>query len=204
MKTSTASSGGKRPYRMGARAEATEATRSSIAGAWLALLRSLDYDEITLDLVAARAGVAVQTVIRHFGSKEELFTAVAREVAGDEVARRGEARVGSIDDTIRTVVEHYERIGDLVLRLLGQEDRFPAIREVTDGGRLIHYEWVERSFAPFLTEATGAERRRRLAQLIALSDVFTWKLLRRDLGLGRRQTHTAMAEMVGALLTGGQ
>jgi AcrR family transcriptional regulator len=204
METSSATSTGKRRYRMGARAEATAATRSSIAGAWLALLRSLDYDEITLDAVAARAGVTVQTVIRHFGSKEELFTAVAREVAAEEATRRRQARVGSIDEAIQTVVEHYERIGDLVLRLLGQEDRFPAIREVTDSGRLIHYEWVERSFAPFLTGTRGADRRRRRAQLIALSDVFTWKLLRRDLGLGRRQTQAAMAEMVTALLTGGK
>jgi AcrR family transcriptional regulator len=204
MKAAGVASTGKRRYRMGARAEATEATRSSIAAAWLALLRSLDYDEITLDAVAADAGVTVQTVIRHFGSKEELFSTVVHEVAGEEVARRAEAEVGNIDDAIRIVIEHYERIGDLVLRLLAQEDRFPAIREVTDSGRLVHYEWVERSFAPFLTELRGADRRRRRAQLVALSDVFTWKLLRRDLGLTRRQAHVAMAEMVSALLTGGQ
>ena len=66
----------KRRYRMGARAEATAATRRSIADAWIALFRELHYDEITLDLVAARAGVTVQTVIRHFGSKDELFATV--------------------------------------------------------------------------------------------------------------------------------
>src|SRR3954469_3314364 len=93
MEAVSVTSTGKRRYRMGARAEATAATRSSIACAWLALLRTLDYDEITLGVVAARAGVTVQTVIRHFGSKEELFGAVAREVAAEEAMRRGQATV---------------------------------------------------------------------------------------------------------------
>ena len=107
-------------------------------------------------MVAARAGVTVQTVIRHFGSKEQLFIAVAREVAADEEARRAESPIGDVVSAMQAVVGHYERIGDIVLRLLGQENRFPAIREMTDEGRRIHYEWVERAFAPFLG---GLERR---------------------------------------------
>jgi AcrR family transcriptional regulator len=202
MNSSTTARSGKRRYEMAARARTAAATRSSIAGAWLALSHELDYDEILLDVVAARAGVTVQTVIRHFGSKEELFITVAREVAAEEEARRAESPIGDVARALQAVVAHYERIGDIVLRLLGQENRFPAIREMTGEGRRIHYEWVERAFAPFLADSEGAERHRRRAQLIALTDVYTWKLLRRDLGLGRRQTQAAMAEMVNALLKG--
>lgn len=193
----------KRPYRMTARAAAAAATRASIAGAWLTLSHDLDYDEITLDAVAARAEVTVQTVIRQFGSKEELFVTVAREVAAEEQSRRELAPIGDVDGAVRALSEHYERIGDVVLRLLGQENRFPAICEITDEGRRVHYEWVDRTLAPLLAGLKGAARRRRRAQLIALTDVYTWKLLRRDLGLGRRETPTAMAEMVTAVLKGG-
>jgi AcrR family transcriptional regulator len=203
MNVSTGLAGDKRPYRMEARAEAATATRASIAGAWLALSRILDYDEITLDLVAERAGVAVQTVIRHFGSKEQLFVTVARDVAAEEASLRELTSVGDVEEAVRAVVGHYERIGEIVLRLLGQENRFPAIREITDEGRRIHYEWVERAFAPFLADANRTERRRRRAQLIALTDIYTWKLLRRDLGLGTRETTAAMAQMVNAVLKGG-
>lgn len=200
MNTSAPVARPKRRYRMGARAAATAATRKSIADAWNELFRELQYDDITLDLVAARAGVTVQTVIRHFGSKEALFTAVVQEATELEAALRGEAPVGDIDVAVRTVVARYEAVGELVLRLLAQEDRFPAIGERTDEGRRMHYEWVEHVFAPHLAGARGADRRRLRAQLVALTDVFTWKLLRRDHGLGRRQTESAMAEMVQALV----
>jgi hypothetical protein len=45
----------------------------------------------------------------------------------------------------------------------------------------------------------GAARQRRLAQLVAVTDVYTWKLLRRDKGLSRDQTVLAVRELVEAL-----
>jgi AcrR family transcriptional regulator len=196
-------SAGRRAYRMVARAEATAATRAAIVDAFLALLRERDYDAITLDLVARGAEVTVQTVIRHFGSKEELFTSVAQEVAAKEVEHRKQVSAGDVDGALRVLLARYERLGDLVLRLLSQEDRLPAIREVTDAGRRVHHDWVEQVFEPFLTTTRGAARRTQHAQLVVLTDLFTWRLLRRDLGLGPRQTHVAIAQMIDALLKGG-
>ena len=69
-------------------------------------------------------------MIRHFRSKEELFGTVVRGAAAEESARRAEAVPGDVRDAVRIVVAHYERIGDVVLRLLAQEDRIAAIREV--------------------------------------------------------------------------
>ena len=204
MKPDAATTTGKRRYRMGARAEAVAATRQAIVDAYLALVVDREYDEITLESVAERAGVTVQTVIRRFGSKEELFATVARETAAQEVAFRAEAIPGDVRDAVRSLVARYERIGDVVLRVLAQEDRFPALREVTDEGRKIHYGWVERAFSPFLEPLSPGERRRRRGQLVALTDIFIWRLLRRDLGFGQRQTELAMTEMIDALLSGGK
>lgn len=190
----------KRAYRMTARAEAAAATRRAIAEAFLALFVELHYDELTLDQVAARAGTTVQTILRHFGSKDELFLGATREIAAAETARRAIGAVGDVPAAVRAVVAHYERIGDWVLRVLEQEDRFPPLRRMTDPGRQIHYDWVERSFAPFLAARDGAARRRLRGQLVALTDVYMWKLFRRDLGFGPRQTETAMAEMIEGVL----
>lgn len=196
--------GEKRSYRMAARAEAAAATRTAIIERFLELFLDLPYEEITLDVVASRAGVTVQTVIRHFGSKEELFAIAARETGAEETLWRAEARPGDIGGAVRVLIAHYERVGDVVLRLLTQEDRFVAIREVTDAGRQIHYDWVDRAFSPFLETMRPGPRRRRHGQLVALTDVFVWRLLRRDRSFSRRETEISMREMVEALLTGGK
>ena len=51
-----------------------------------------------------------------------------------------------------------------------------------------------------LAGRVGVERRRRLAQLVAICDVYTWKLLRRDQGLSRERTAAAIRHMVQAIL----
>ena len=61
----------------------------------------------------------------------------------------------------------------------------------------------ERVFAPTLTGLRGARRTRRLAQLIAVTDVLTWKLLRHDRQLSRHQTELALIELLQPLTGGG-
>lgn len=59
-----------RGYTMRARAESTARTRARILDAVIALSEERLALEIVLADVAERAGVSVQTVLRHFGSKE--------------------------------------------------------------------------------------------------------------------------------------
>ena len=186
----------KRPYRMGVRAEAAEETRRRILEAVISLHMERYYDQISLDDVAARAGVTVQTVLRRFGSKDWLIEA-ASEVARERVVnQRSEAPVGDIAGVVENLVDHYEEWGESTLRLLSQEDRVPPFRKATDAGRALHYEWVERTFAPLLARREGEARERLRAQLIAVCDVYFWKILSRDLGLSREQTELALREMI--------
>ena len=189
----------KRPYRMGARAEAAKETRRRILDAVISLHMERYYDQISLNDVAERAGVTVQTVLRRFGSKDGLIEAASEEARGRVVSQRGEAPVGDIAGAVENLVDHYEEWGESALRLLAQEDRVPAFRKATDAGRALHYEWVERTFAPMLAEREGEERRRLLAQLIGVCDVYLWKILSRDLGLSREQTELALTEMIFSL-----
>ena len=193
-----------RPYRMVARSEAAAATHRRIIDAAFDLYSEQDFDQVSLDDVAARAGVTVRTVLRRFGSKEALLDAVAE--AGDEAieGRRQEVAPGDAAAAVRRVVGDYERYGDAIMRLLSQEERVPAFRRIADRGRRLHYDWVERTFAPQLARRRGAARRRLLAGLIAATDVYTWKLLRRDLRLGRDATRETLAEMVGGLTRASQ
>jgi AcrR family transcriptional regulator len=189
----------KRPYRMRARAEAAAETGRRILEAVVELHRERYFDQVSLEDIAERAGVTVQTVIRRFGNKERLIEAAAEEGNRQVMHQRYRAPVGDIEGAVENLVDHYEELGDSVMRLLAQEERVPAFRSVTDAGRVLHHEWVERTFAPLLAKRTGEERRRRLAQLIAVCDVYFWKLLRRDLGLSREQTELAIRETILAL-----
>lgn len=189
----------KRPYRMGARAEAVEETRRRILEAAIELYTERHYDQVSLEDVAGRAAVTVQTVLRRFGSKESLIDTAGEVVREQVESQRGEAPVGDIAGAVENLVDHYEEWGDNVLRLLAQEDRVPAFRKATDAGRALHYEWVERTFAPLLAERTGEARERLRAELVAVCDVYFWKILSRDLGLSREQTALALREMIAAL-----
>jgi hypothetical protein len=91
----------------------------------------------------------------------------------------------------------------VALRLLAQEERFEEVAEVTRVGRTSHAAWVERVFAGHLEGRRGRRRAMRRAQLVALTDVYVWKLLRRDLGLSRTEAERATREMIEALSTGG-
>jgi AcrR family transcriptional regulator len=192
----------RRSYRQGIRAEAAvENTRRIVAAAQDLFLERL-YDQVSLADVAARAGVGVQTLIRRFPTKEDLVRGVGAEVRGRVVAQRSEAPVGDVEGAVANLVEHYETTADMALLLLMQEERVPAFREMADEGRRVHREWTERVFAPQLEGLARRDRRLRLAQLVAICDVYTWKLLRRDQGLNRARTERAIAEMVNGLVGG--
>jgi AcrR family transcriptional regulator len=190
---------GARRYRMVARAEAAARTHRQILEAAFALYTERDFDDVSLEDVAARAGVAVRTVLRRFGSKESLVDAVAQ--AGDQAVedRRQDVAPGDAAAAVRCVVGDYEHYGDAIMRLLAQEGRVSAFRPIAERGRRLHHEWVERTFSPQLARRRGAARRRLLIALIAITDVYTWKLLRRDMRLDEAATAEVLGEMVAGV-----
>jgi hypothetical protein len=107
--------------------------------------------------------------------------------------------VGDFRAGISALYDDYEQDGDAVVRLMAQEERIPAVREMIDGGRAYHRAWVARVFAPLLDGLGPAARERRHVELIVATDLLVWKLLRRDMGLGRKQAELIVAEMVTTL-----
>lgn len=188
----------KRAYRGTAQAEVAALTRQRIIEAALSLFAAEWFEQVTLQRVAEQAGVTVQTILRHFTSKEGLLSAVAAAVRETTVSERDDVPAGDIAAAAGYLVQHYEGIGDRIMRLLAQEDRYPPLRALMDEGRAIHRAWVARVFAPFLP--TAADRERLVPQLTAVCDVYVWKLLRRDMGQSVEQYRVALHEMIAALL----
>ena len=186
---------------MSTRAAGVEVTRERILeAACEAFVRSW-YDDVTLRDVAADAGVALQTLVNHFGNKEGLFGAAAERISDTISTLRSTVAVGDHERAATILVDDYEQTGNFTLRTLAIEERVPVVRPVLALGRRGHQEWVEHVFAAALTGLRGVDRKRRVAQLVVATDVFTWKLLRRDKGLSRDQTITAIRELVEALHT---
>ncbi|HEY8809090.1 MAG TPA: TetR/AcrR family transcriptional regulator [Solirubrobacterales bacterium] len=191
-----------RPYRMGERAASTEATREGIIEAALQLSVDRSYEEITLRGIAAAAGVSLQTVVNHFGSKEGLVAAALASGLGHAkfLGGREKAPVGDIGRAVRLLADDYELGGDAVIRMLALEDRLPAVKAILDEGRVAHREWVERIFPVPLAGLKGRRRARRVDLLACVTDVYTWKLLRRDRQLSQAETVAAIRELVEALV----
>lgn len=184
---------------MVARATAQAKTKERILDSTERLFFELASDRFSLEDVAAGAGTTVQTVLRNFQNKELLLRATA-DRAADRIRReRADIIVGDVGDAVHNLVEHYESYGRHVLRLLAEEDRSEFVRALVERGRALHREWVARAFAPQLARLDAAARRVRLAQLVAVTDVYTWKILRRDMRLSRARTRAAIVELIQRL-----
>lgn len=189
-----------RPYRQSARAAAAARTAERILDAAVEAFWEEPARRLSLDEVARRAGVATQTVIRRFGGRDGLMAAAAEREQARVAEHRDAAPSGDHAAAVAVLVDHYEEYGDRVLRLLAEEHRSPAVAEVAAGGRAYHERWCERVFAAALEQAPADRRVRLRAQLVAACDVYTWKVLRRDLRLDRRDAEAAIAEAVEALV----
>jgi AcrR family transcriptional regulator len=200
----------KRPYKKVARAKAQEHTRETLLQAAAEEVERDRWEQTSLESVAERAGVTKQTALRHFGSKQGLLDAVIGRTSSIVVKERAEAPVGDVPGAIANLVRHYERYGDMVIRMLpyrdavvrvlGHEHRASFVRRAADRGQEVHEEWVLRTFEPQLANLDPRTRERRQAQLAAVCDVYVWKVLRRDLGLDVPRVEAALVELIERLV----
>ncbi|HTA15954.1 MAG TPA: TetR/AcrR family transcriptional regulator [Solirubrobacteraceae bacterium] len=200
----------RRPYKQVARAQAQERTRETLLQAATEEIEKDGWKQASLESVAERAGVTKQTALRHFGSKEGLFDAVLRRTSSIVVKERAEAPIGDIPGAVANLMRHYERYGDVVTRLLpyrdavvrvlGPNHRGSLARRAVDRGHEVHEEWVLSTFEPLLERVDEQTRQRRLAQLVAVCDVYMWKILRRDLNLSLTSAEAALVELIERLV----
>jgi len=151
------------------------------------------FSDISLEDVAREAGVSVQTVLRHFGSRAALIESNIDYALG-RVAHERVAPEGDVDAALAVLVDHYELRGDTVMLMLAQEANDEQVHRLTENGRRMHRDWVRSTFAPVVSG-----REDLLDLLVVATDVYTWKLLRRDRGYSRDITEQRMAALVRAV-----
>ena len=188
-----------RSYTMTSRADAVASTKERIATAALELLMERRFDDVTLTDIATAASVSHQTVLNHFESKEGVaFAAADLVVASTNDARAGVAP-GDTVGAVRRLVADYEQMGDANARWAMDVEHLGSLAPLIEQARHSHRAWLEAAFEPYLP-AEAKARRRVVNALHAATDVYTWKLLRRDLGVTRAETERTMVRLVDGTL----
>jgi AcrR family transcriptional regulator len=182
---------------MRARAASAEATRRRILRVVVALLKSRFRSEIRLEDVAQGAQVTVQTVLNVFGSRSGLLDEALADLLRVLRAQRLRAAPGDTEGAIVALLDHYEEFGDLVIRNLAEE----ADAQLIETGRTGHRQWVQRQFAPHMTQLDTNRSRSLIDALVCACDVYTWKLLRRDIGRSRPEAEATILSMVEAIVS---
>lgn len=186
-----------RSYDMANRAVSASETSERIIATTEELLGSVSVADITLPAIAEGAGVTVQTVLRHMGSRDGCFDAVRQRVYARVDAQLGHTSPGDVDAAVSDLVAHYESEGRTVLGLLAQESGGdPFVRETVEVGRAYHRAWIEHCFGPVLTQPST----KAVDALVAATDLYVWKLLRLDLGRSVRDTESVIFHLVKSIL----
>ncbi len=190
-----------RPYVMRARADAADGTRQRVLEATADELWERRVSEVRLEDVAARAGVTVQTVLRIFGNKPNLLDSALERLRDRILSQRESAKPGDLEGIVTALFDHYEQMGDFVVRNLAEEQQLPELRQWLEQGRKAHRLSMQRQFAPQL--AALGDKQLVLDCLVIAGDVYTWKLLRRDAGRSRRDAEACVRLLISRILAVG-
>lgn len=176
----------KRSYNGHIQAKIASVTRQRILKATLDHCLNTRPDQMTLEPIATQAGVAVQTILRHFHTKEGLLAAAAHHLFTEVQTHRDQVAPRDVETALLTLAEQYERLIPWLDLLTLQTDAAAT-----------HQIWTARIFSPSLPESTT--RHLRLAQLAAATDLSYWHILRQT--LNRAEAEQAWREVVMFLIS---
>ena len=188
-----------RNYDMSKRASAVAQTRQRIVDATRELHGQRGIAATSWDDIAARAGVGVGTVYRHFPSLDELIPACG-EITMQVIAPPDPATVPALFEHATQPAERIERLvreafaiyerGAPELRAIRREaDVHPRVAQDRDQLEASLNALVDTALAPL--DATQQDR----AVARALVDLNTWEALR-DQGLGQAESVAAISDML--------
>jgi AcrR family transcriptional regulator len=194
-----------RKYDMSRRASAVAQTRRRIVDATRELHLEKGIAATSWDDIAARAGVGVGTVYRHFPSLDELIPACG-QISMERIALPdpqdasapfdgADTPAERIERLVREVFAIYERGAPELHALRDERDVHPRIADDHDAFEASLTALVDAAVEPSgIPPADGAVVR-------AMVDLGTWQALR-DQGLAPADAVDAVRRMLGAWMTG--
>jgi len=185
-----------RSYESPLRAEQRDATRNRILEAAVEQLADEGAEELTIPLVARRAGVSVRTVYVHFPTKDALFEAVS-ELLDDRIgAIHFPDKADDLPSFVAAIFGGFDRDEPLFTGAL----RTKAGREVSARRRPKRIQELEKALEPELRGLEPLERRQAFAAVYIAHSVGSWRSMKDYFGLTGSQAGDAAAWAVRAML----
>ena len=191
----------RKSYEQSERAILTDQTRRNIVESTVTLIRSSRrVSDVTLQKIAEGADVALRTVLRHFGSREGVFEAAFQQIQVAISQNRVETPPSDLQSAMSSLFLSYEKDGDLMIKALEEEHDIPLLHELLEEGRRHHRRWLERHIGPLLPNLSPSKREAKFRELYAASDIYLWKLLRKDLNASRKDAQQTMQNLVHSVV----
>ncbi len=187
-------------YKADIQSEVKIRTRQRILDAVRELFLEKWIDQLTLLDISQRAGVTVQTLLRHFDSRELLILTAVDEIDLGGSQCEVVSHQGNLQSIIKALTDYYEIYGLWILRAIAQEDRFSQLNNAITRFRLQHREWVQLSFEVYLRALSPQSRQLLEDQLYSLTEVYLWRIYRIDLGKSREILENTWIRMLRSLL----
>jgi Bacterial regulatory proteins, tetR family len=174
-------------------------TRKRILEAAIDCLNDEDLEQLTIEGVAAKAGVTKRTIYRHFSTREEMLTA-CWPMMQKMVGLPG---TGNFEDTVAGLTA-------MPMKLFPNFDKQPGIVRASAysrAGRELRISVNDRRKASFLKAARearpdlgDAEALRLAATIQLLCSAFAWSVMRDFWGLSGEESGRAVSDAMKLLL----
>ena len=171
-----------RTYTMVLRAETKTAATSLILDAAERLFSRELYEKVSFNSIAHESGMGIQTVVRHFPTKELLFLASMTRSLEKADQSRNYLPGQTLVQSVQQLLDYYESHGRIIIHYLDQVATNPAFAPVTQAGWEAHIRWTDILFFPHLNYGKDSDPIRK-AQIEAILDIRVWEMLRIRKGL---------------------
>jgi len=163
---------------MAKRTEATGRTRRRIELALIELLAAQPFSAITIGDIAAKAGVSVRTVQRHYPSRDNVLAACVgfpTRALADELSRRPPASSprAALRDLVQALFSFYEANSEQAWAVYSRAQEVPVLKELRSATMGARESLIDALFERW-PDSWSTDRRTARAALLGLTAFGTW------------------------------
>lgn len=190
----------KKSYSANIQIEIKSHTNKRILAAVKALAMEYWLDEITLFQIAEKANVSIQTLFRHFGSREQLIQHAVSLISSEIMAQHAIPEEVSVQSIVSNLIDYYELNGQWIIRLRSQAERLAKYEEFQAGWQESHHKWIQNSFAIYLQALTTVSKNELEDTLFGLTDVHFWYVYCHELRKSKQELNLIWIRILRSLL----